>query len=53
LATISEFDFEIRYIKDKDNKIENALNRRIHVNHIAGMSSYGMDLQDRILQAGQ
>ena len=30
-----------------------ALSRSIQVNHLAVMSSYGIDLQDRILRAGQ
>jgi len=29
LATISEFDFEIRYIKGKENKVADALSRWI------------------------
>jgi len=50
---ISEFDFETRYFKGKENKVVVSLSRRIQVNHITIMSSYGMDLQDRILQEGQ
>ena len=44
LAMIDEFDFEIRYIKGKENRVTNALSRRIQVNHIATMSSYGTNL---------
>jgi len=46
---ISEFDFEIRYIKGKENRVVDALSRQIQVNHIAAMSSYGKHIQDRIL----
>lgn len=53
VATISEFDFEIRYIRGKENRVADALSRWIQVNHITTMSSYGMKLQDQILQAGQ
>ena len=53
MATISEFDFEVKYIKGKENKVEDALSRRIQVNHLAAMRSYGTDLQDRIPRAGQ
>jgi len=35
LATISEFDFEIKYIKGKENRVEDALSRWIYVNHLA------------------
>eukprot|EP00253_Pinus_taeda_P035833 PITA_35833 len=51
-AMINEFDFDIRYIKGKENIVANALSRQVHVNHLATMSSYGTNLQDRILQAG-
>lgn len=33
LATISEFDFEIRYIKGKENRVADALNRKVQVNN--------------------
>lgn len=48
----SEFVFEIRYIKVKENIVAYTLSRRIKVNHLADMSSYGIDLQDRILWTG-
>jgi len=53
LATISEFDFEIRYIKGKENMVVDALSRIVQVNHIATMSSYGTNLMTQILQVGQ
>lgn len=43
-ANHSEFDFEIKYIKGKENKVVYNLSRRVHVNHISIMSSYGIDL---------
>lgn len=52
-AMISEFYFEIMYIKGKQNKVADALSRRIQVNNIAAMSSYGTNLQDQILQSGK
>jgi hypothetical protein len=30
LAFLSEFDFEVRHIKGKENKVADALSRRIH-----------------------
>lgn len=50
---ISEFDFENRYIKGKENRVEDSLSRWIQVNHLTTMSSYGTNLQDRISWAGQ
>ena len=44
LATINGFDFEIRYIKGKDNKVEYALSRWVQVYYLATMSSYEIDL---------
>ena len=52
LDTISEFYFEIRYIKGKYNWVLDALSRQIQVNNIATMRSYGTYLKDRILQEG-
>jgi len=53
LTKISDFDIEIKYIKGKENKVGDALSKRIQVNHIAVMSSYGTYLQDQILWAEQ
>jgi len=44
LNMTSEFDFEIRNIKDKENKVVEAINKQIQVNHLESMSSYGKDL---------
>ena len=46
---INEFDFEIRYIKGMENRVADALSRKVEVNQIAAMSSYGTNLHDRIL----
>lgn len=51
LATLREFEFEIRYIKGKDDMVVDSLSRRVQVNHISAMSSYGTDLQEQILHA--
>ena len=39
LATLSEFEFDIRYIKGKENQVAYALSRKVQVNHITTMSS--------------
>ena len=49
LATISEFEFEIRYIKSKENRVAYAIRRHIQVHHLEAMSSYGTYLQDKVL----
>jgi len=53
LVTISEFDFEIKYIKGKENIVVDTLSIWLQVNHLAAIISYGIDLQDRILWVGQ
>lgn len=53
LSMISDFYFEIRYIKGKENRVAYALSRGVQVNHVADMSSYGTELQDWILQEGK
>lgn len=40
LATINELYFEIMYIKGRENRVANALSRRIQVNHIEDMNFY-------------
>jgi len=52
LDTLSGFQLEIRYIKDKENRVAYALSRKVQVNHISVVSSYGIDLQEWNLQAG-
>jgi len=53
LDMLSEFDFEIRYIKGKENMVVDALNISVQVNHIAIMSSYGTYFEEKILQEGK
>lgn len=44
LAMLSEFNFEIRYIKGKENRVVDALSIRVHVYHIVAMISYATSL---------
>ena len=53
LAMNNEFNFQIKYIKGKENRVAYALSNQIQVNHITNMSSFGTYLQDMILQADQ
>ena len=46
---MNKFDFEIRFISGKENRVEYAISIWIHVHHLVAMSSYGMELQDTIL----
>ena len=51
MAILAEFDFEIKYIKGKENMVIDALDRRVQVNHILVVISYGTNLHDQILHA--
>ena len=53
LATISEFDFEIIYIKGKENKVADDLSKRVQVNHNLVVSPYRTYLQEQILHVRQ
>ena len=48
LATLSEFDFEIKYINGKENWVADSLSRKV-----VAIRSYGTELQDKILQASE
>jgi hypothetical protein len=51
LEFLSEYDFEIKHVKGKENQVVDALNRRAHEKHIAAISMYRIDLQDKIIAA--
>ena len=51
LELISEFDFDIKHVKGKENRVANALSRRIHAAYLATTSIYKSDFKDQILEA--
>ena len=46
---MSDYYFEIKHIKGKENKVVDALNRRDHEVHIAAINMYRLDLKDKIV----
>jgi hypothetical protein len=46
-----EYDFEIKHIKGKENKVADALNRRVHELHATTISMYRIDTKSRIQEA--
>jgi hypothetical protein len=52
LAFLSEFDFEVRHIKGKENKVADALRRRVHGLFEINISRAESDLEQRIRMIG-
>ena len=49
LEFLSEYDFDIKHIKGKENKVVDALNIRVHELYATTISMYQSYLKDRIL----
>jgi hypothetical protein len=49
LEFLSEYDFEIKHIKGKENQVFDALSRRDHEVHIANIIMYETYLKDKII----
>ena len=46
---LCEFDFEIKHIKGKENKVADALNRKVQEMHVASLSICQSDLRQKII----
>ena len=44
-----EFDFEIKHIKGKENKVADALSRKVQEMHVASLSICHSDLRQQIV----
>jgi hypothetical protein len=51
LEFLCEYDFDIKHIKGKDNKVADALSRKVHKLHATTISMYQTEMKDRILEA--
>jgi hypothetical protein len=49
LEFLSEYDFDIKHIKGKENKFVDALSRRVHIMHATTVSMHQSDLESKIL----
>jgi len=49
LEFLSEYDFEIKHIKGKDNQVVDALNMRVHEVHIVTISMYMTYLKEKMI----
>ena len=45
-----EFDFDIKNIKGKENKVVDALSRRVHAMHASAINMCKQDFKTRILE---
>ena len=45
LEFLCEFDFEIKHINGKENKVADALNRKMQEMHVASLSIFQSDLR--------
>ena len=48
LEFLCEFDFEIKYIKGKENKVANVLSRKVQEMHVASLSICQLDFRQQI-----
>jgi hypothetical protein len=53
LGFLCEYDFDIKHIKGKENKVVDSLSRRLHELHTTVISMYQTDLKDIILEAAK
>ena len=45
---LCEFDFEIKHIKGKDNKVADALSKKVQEMHVASLSIFQSELRQQI-----
>ena len=48
LEFLCEFDFQIKHIKGKENKVADALSRKVQDMHVASLSIFQSDLRQNI-----
>jgi hypothetical protein len=48
---LREYDFDINHIKGKENKVVDALSRRVHELRVTTISMYQTDVKRKILEA--
>jgi hypothetical protein len=53
LEFLSEYDFDIKHIKGKENKVADALSRRMHELRATTISMYQSDLKEKIIEAAK
>ena len=51
LEFLCEYEFDIKHIKGKENKVADALSRKVHELHATAISMYQTEMKDIILEA--
>ena len=51
LEFLCGYDFDIKHIKGNQNKVADALSRRVHELHVMAISMYQTDIKRKILEA--
>jgi hypothetical protein len=51
MVLLSEFDFEIKHVKGKENKVADALNRSMKTIHLATVSTCETNVKERVRNA--
>ena len=51
MELLCEYEFDIKHIKGKENKVADVLNRKMHVMHVAAISTSTSDFKDKIIEA--
>jgi hypothetical protein len=51
MALLSEFDFKIKHIKGKENRVVDALSRSVKAIHLAAVSTCEKDVRERLKNA--
>jgi hypothetical protein len=53
LEFLSEYDFDIKHIKGKENNVDDPLSRRVHELHVIAISMYQSDLKYKIIEVAK
>jgi hypothetical protein len=51
LENLCEYDFDIKHIKGKENKVADSLSKKVHELHATSISMYRIEIKDKIVEA--